>query len=263
MNYYLLAYPRSGSSLFQVLFSYLTGMRPLEPAGNTQWDHITEPWITDQSNSFYKFHYPTDSGVALPQGKNNILIYLRRDPLENIPSYIFSDHHLGEGINKQEFTKEKYKKFFGNVDDGGSVCDEVWNARRGTYRANMRYYVKWPFKKIIIEYEKMVIDDQYLVDSFKDIILPDRNTKKEKIKEIKELVMKEKTGEKHTMKVNTKGKEFNFFSELIPERIKNIIQRYDYHYPTHPGADGNLPVVSFKVFKRDLKTLANVNENLK
>ena len=91
MNYYLLAFPRSGSSLTRSVISYITGMVPRQPQGHCELDHICKKfYIKNHTDKFFKFHFPKDENHYVECRENNKLILLLRNKYENILSYLFS-----------------------------------------------------------------------------------------------------------------------------------------------------------------------------
>jgi len=215
MNYYLLAYPRSGSSLTRVLISAITGMQPMQPDSTCELNKICGIYVTKQNNKFFKFHYPVDAGIHIPDNPKNTLILLIRSPVENIPSFLFSDRHKNSGVNKTIFNKEYYIQYFKKTPQ------EVWNNYIAIYQRNINFYQKWQNKKLFLSYEKIITDPTNLLTDLDDLPHSDESIDFNKIFN---QVLKLKSDTSDIYKINTAGKNLNFFEPLLPNTIRQILK---------------------------------------
>ena len=69
MNYILLAYPRSGSSLLRVILAYATGIKPCQPQGHCEIEYIVSKYLINTNHTFKKYHYPLDCNKNIPNNK--------------------------------------------------------------------------------------------------------------------------------------------------------------------------------------------------
>lgn len=231
MNYYLLAFPRSGSSLVRSILCYITGMKPLQPQGHSELTNICKSFINDSNtNYFYKFHFPQDppgSGFNIINESNNKLILLHRNKYENILSYFFSSWHFNHGIKNKNFDDHYYQNFISSLLLDQSKFNSLKKIAK-SYQNNIDYYKAWKYKKMILSYESIVTDPiNYLFEEIQNSdnnIIPFVNTKSSPLFEsIFENVMEFKSLKNDPFTINTHGKTLNKFRDIMPDEIKTLI----------------------------------------
>jgi hypothetical protein len=195
------------------------GLLPRQPQGHCEISfcgNLTLP----SSDKFFKFHYPNDER-PIPNDDNNALLLLLRDPVENIPSYIFSAHHSRIGANQEQYTDQQYIDFFKTVDD------VTLNDHISKYTNNINFYNAWPRQKIIIKYEKLILDiENYVFNDLRKSFLPFKRTKKnDDFQQLIKKIFKFKTSTADILKVNTSGTHLHKFREIIPKAWMTKLQQ--------------------------------------
>jgi len=207
---YLLAYPRSGSSFIRYSLGYLSRSKPMQPEGHSELDkylidrYENEPFFT-------KFHYPYDAGRKIIEEPNSTLVLLKRDPVENILSYIFSNEH----INRKNFNDDYVKEFINNFLLKNKT---LFNEYYLNYKNNINYYNHWEGNKETIIYENFIDDPITEIIKIKDIFKIKQESIDEYINNIdyhRSLILSFKSSTKDPFNINTKGKNKNKFKNLL------------------------------------------------
>ncbi len=145
---YLLVFPRSGSSFARYCLSFLTESRPLQPDGNCELDHLLSKFYKNPP-VFKKFHRPHDSGANIVISPENKLCITKRNPIENILSYMFSNEHFDQKGQSDSKMSEFVNYVISNRHD---ILGKYVNY----YVEIMNYFDAWPYEKDMIYYEAMM-----------------------------------------------------------------------------------------------------------
>lgn len=147
----LLAYPRSGSTLFRYLLEQITG-RPTSNDGditNTATRAIGVGRKLHGKSVVDKVHYSSEVNI-----RHGALILLSRELLEVIPSFLYSERRCTS--DRKEFVNSL------TVED---IVEPVCQ-----YRNNKAFYDNWKGLKCSFKYEDMMTDPvifiRRLVDCF-------------------------------------------------------------------------------------------------
>jgi hypothetical protein len=219
---YLLAYPRSGSSYIRYTLGFLTRSQPLQPHGHCEMDHLLSEYYENEP-MFIKFHHPVDGGVMINKTENDTLILIRRNPIENILSYMFSNNH----INKKGFTDEYMKNYINESINNPLLFKSYYSQ----FLENVNYFKNWEHNKKVFSYDNFLINPiEELVNVQNIFKFTDEklDTFLKNINYHKELVLNHKMKKTDPFSVNTKGKTLDKFTNMLSgenlEKLQNKLK---------------------------------------
>ncbi len=155
---YLLAYPRSGSTLARIFISILTERRPTQTTGTLEapTERYLKEIIPEFTDEFIKYHLYYAEGQDPIQLQETIL-HLVRDPLENIVSWTFSrlnPRDVSDIIQAEDFILSSHQELLDNL---------------GFYRANQIFFGSHEGDKVVINYEEMLTNPQHLIEQLQTV----------------------------------------------------------------------------------------------
>jgi hypothetical protein len=214
MKTFLLAYPRSGSSLLRYILGYITQSKPLQSDGRIE-PSLDNLLINEYKNApfIYKHHQLSEGQCTIEPEQTNKLILLVRNPMENILSYVFSSNNISKDKNND---KDFLIGYFNSMIDSGKIQRNI-----DEYKKNILYYDNYKFDKIIINYENLISNPNSeitklgeFMGSDKSRILDFLNNREKHYQKILNEKLKDHLGS------NTLGKKLTMYSDLSSE-LKN------------------------------------------
>lgn len=227
MATFLLAYPRSGSSVARLLVAYLTEMKPAQASGGVEKPlaDLLDGLQVKQQGEFKKYHKQVDTPFTMPLTINDTLLYLHRDPLEHLVSWAFSRIHP----KGSEIDPEKIPELAGAI----IRPPHKWLAEHVRhYYENERVFNDHAGPKVRLQYEDMLSDPEYLIAQLRAVreINEDRaELFRAKFEELKQRMLQVKSGDLDSIRVNTFGDPRYWHNTLLPEDVA----RFDAYMETN------------------------------
>ena len=219
---YLLAYPRSGSSIFRLLMARLTRMRPAQASGGVEAPMMKILGDIEFKGEFFKYHTKKDGPFNMPLDYQDTLIHLVRDPLENLVSWVFSliykKNRTAADINKAEHAN----KFI--MEWNSLLARQVRH-----HKANARVFELHDGAKLLISYEKMLASPAYLVTELqKHFTIANEDIQRyiHEFDALKQSMMNQKSGPNDSIRLNTFGDPTFWHKTLSEEAIAKFDERY-------------------------------------
>lgn len=212
-KFYLLAYPRSGSSIARLLIAVLTHMRPCQASGGVEapLEHLLKG--IDFKGAFYKYHTKDDHPFILNLQKDDVLLYLSRDIFENAVSWAFS------------FVYRKHKQLPSGIAGlaRGLIEQPHKNLTRNIQqiKANEACFNNHTGKKVKIECEKMLASPEYLIEQMRQVIDLDDHAVDEfkaRFDELKKKMLDVKSAPTDTIRLNTNG-NVTYWKDLLGKEM--------------------------------------------
>lgn len=219
---YLLAYPRSGSSIFRLCMAKLTRMKPCQASGGVEAPMLALLPGMEFKGEFLKYHKKIDGPLHMPLHHDDILMHLVRDPLEHLVSWSFSSIHA-----KHEQIDEKNMPALANELVGGML--PILRDHIHSYRDNITDFEAHEGRKLLIEYERLIADPEYLITKLREFFTvsgEDAKSYRENFGQIKADMMVTKAGTADSIRVNTFGDVHYWRKILNQESINRFNQEF-------------------------------------
>lgn len=202
----LLAYPRSGSSLIRYMLGILTKSLPVQPDGHCEISDL----LPDPENSpvIVKYHKVNDGGHLVPSdGK---LLLLKRNAIENVLSYMFSNEHEGKKDFDEEYVGEYVNKM---IKTDVFIEYLIW------YEENIYFYNLWQKEKSYVNYEDLIKKPEWVfkgLAGFCGYTSGDVDRLMEHYDDHKNKILTYKSQRVDPFRMNTGG-QLNYFRNLLNE----------------------------------------------